>query len=303
MESENYCMDCKKATEIVEDNTSGDTICGECGLVLESWRIEETQEWRNFADDTNDDRDPNRVGQPQGPFLTHSNLVTYISNPNPKPSDVKIFNKKQHDSDAVSKRGLELISNMADSLGLLPTVQHRADEIYVSVEEHKTCRGRKLEAVTAACLFIACRESNVSRTLEELASPFQLKKKEICKAVDLIKKQNKVPMGAVQAAEYVNRFCSSYLGMDKKVVKAIREAVERAEKLDLRRSPKSLLAAIIFMIAQLSHHKKSLRDVSDAVQVAEATIKKSYRDIHPYASTLIPNWFAGQDDISKLSRP
>lgn len=72
-----YCSDCKRNTEVVLDHAAGDTICLECGLVLESYSIDETAEWRSFADDSGDGADPDRVGGPVDPLLNE--LVTVIA--------------------------------------------------------------------------------------------------------------------------------------------------------------------------------------------------------------------------------
>lgn len=194
---------------------------------------------------------------------------------------------------------------MASQLGIVLSVEHRAADIFKSIEQQKSCKGRKLEAIVAACLFIACRESKVSRTLKEFTTlPYELKEKDIYKAVDLIRQQVEVETGAVGAIEFVARFCS-HLGLERRVVKAVREVVERADKLDLRRSPKSLLGAIIYMVSQVcgDGNKRSVGDVSLAVEVAQSTIKKCYKDIYPYASTLIPRWFASDGDIKRLECP
>ncbi|KAK2643492.1 hypothetical protein Ddye_025255 [Dipteronia dyeriana] len=310
MEGDSYCLECKQATEIVVDNMLGDTICTECGLVLETWNIQGTMEWRTFSDDNNknnsSNRDPNRVGKAENPLLNYVNLITHISD-NPKPSDASkcttVLPSKRlhdHDPDGVLIRRLKIIADMADRLALPQTIEHRAGEIYKFVEEHRICGGRKLDAVLAACLSIACRESKLSRTLKEFTTvvPNGVREKEINKAVVLIRKRLDVQMGAVQASEYVKRFCS-YLGImkNKKTVQAVHEAVDRAEELDIRTNPKSVLAAIIYMIIQVSDDKKSLGDISIAAKVAESTIKKSYEDLYPYASRIIPNWFANEEDI------
>uniref|UniRef100_A0A2N9EW33 TFIIB-type domain-containing protein n=1 Tax=Fagus sylvatica TaxID=28930 RepID=A0A2N9EW33_FAGSY len=59
--SDAYCSDCKRQTEVVFDHSAGDTVCSECGLVLESHSIDETSEWRTFANESGDN-DPVRVG-------------------------------------------------------------------------------------------------------------------------------------------------------------------------------------------------------------------------------------------------
>lgn len=44
-----YCKDCNISTVIVFDRATGDTICSECGLVLDSHYIDEKADWRTFT--------------------------------------------------------------------------------------------------------------------------------------------------------------------------------------------------------------------------------------------------------------
>lgn len=79
--SDAFCSDCKRQTEVVFDHSAGDTVCSECGLVLESHSIDETSEWRTFANESGDN-DPVRVGGPSNPLLTDGGLSTVIAKPN-----------------------------------------------------------------------------------------------------------------------------------------------------------------------------------------------------------------------------
>ncbi|ONM39045.1 Transcription initiation factor IIB-2 [Zea mays] len=79
--SDSYCPDCKKQTEVAFDHSAGDTVCTESGLVLEAHSVDETSEWRTFANESNDN-DPVRVGGPSNPLLTDGGLSTVIAKPN-----------------------------------------------------------------------------------------------------------------------------------------------------------------------------------------------------------------------------
>jgi len=79
--SDAFCTDCKRQTEVVFDHSAGDTVCSECGLVLDSHSIDETSEWRTFANESGDN-DPVRVGGPTNPLLTDGGLSTLIAKPN-----------------------------------------------------------------------------------------------------------------------------------------------------------------------------------------------------------------------------
>lgn len=79
--ADSFCPDCKRPTEVVFDHSAGDTVCSECGLVLEAHSIDETSEWRTFANESADN-DPVRVGGPSNPLLADGGLSTVISRPN-----------------------------------------------------------------------------------------------------------------------------------------------------------------------------------------------------------------------------
>ncbi|KAL7166835.1 hypothetical protein ACSBR2_037498 [Camellia fascicularis] len=91
-------------------------------------------------------------------------------------------------------------------------------------------------------------------------------KKEVGRAKEYIVKQlelemgQSVEMGTIHAGDFMRLFCSN-LGMNNQAVKAAQEAVQKSEELDIRRSPISIAATIIYIVTQLSDDKKPLKDV------------------------------------------
>uniref|UniRef100_A0A0D3BAJ4 TFIIB-type domain-containing protein n=1 Tax=Brassica oleracea var. oleracea TaxID=109376 RepID=A0A0D3BAJ4_BRAOL len=167
--SDAFCSDCKKHTEVVFDHSAGDTVCSECGLVLESHSIDETSEWRTFANESGDN-DPVRVGGPTNPLLADGGLTTVISKPNGSSGDFLSSSLgRWQNRGSNPDRGLivafKTIATMADRLGLVATIKDRANEIYKRVEDQKSSRGRNQDALLAACLYIACRQEDKPRTV------------------------------------------------------------------------------------------------------------------------------------------
>lgn len=308
-----YCPECKRGTEVVFDHSAGDTVCSECGLVLESHSIDETSEWRTFANDSGDN-DPVRVGGPTNPLLADGGLSTVISKPNGSTGDflsssLGRWQNRGSNPDRSLIQAFKAIATMSDRLGLVATIKDRANEIYKKVEDQKPLRGRNQDAILAACLYIACRQEDKPRTVKEICSVANgATKKEIGRAKEFIVKQLEVEMGqsmemgTIHAGDFLRRFCS-HLGMTNQAVKAAQEAVQKSEELDIRRSPISIAAAVIYIITQLSDDKKLLKDISLATGVAEGTIRNSYKDLYPYASRLIPSWYAKEEDIKNLCSP
>ncbi|KAI3909720.1 hypothetical protein MKW98_014137, partial [Papaver atlanticum] len=77
---ESYCSDCKSVKAVISDHSTGDTICCDCGLVLEAYLIDEKSEWRTFSDEPANN-DPHRVGDKSNPLLSNIGLTTLISMP------------------------------------------------------------------------------------------------------------------------------------------------------------------------------------------------------------------------------
>ncbi|KAI5018721.1 hypothetical protein ZWY2020_043609 [Hordeum vulgare] len=276
-----YCPECHRATEVVLDHATGDTICTECALVLDAHYIDECSEWRNFADDGGgDDRDPSRVGASGDPFL-NAKLSTVIVYSN-KPSATGVaanalprMSVRDADASAASENtlvdGFRGIADMADRLGLVATIRDLAKETFKKLYDAKgSPRGRKRDAVYAACLYIACRNLGMPRTYKELAS-------EDGQVMDI---------GVVSASDYLRRFCSR-LGLGNQEVRDAKEAVRKVEEgLDVRRNPESVAAAIIYMVVQRAGAGRSVKDVSVATGVAEGTIKEAHKDLTPHAQML-----------------
>ncbi|KAL2485481.1 Transcription initiation factor IIB-2 [Abeliophyllum distichum] len=257
---------------------------------------------------------PVRVGGPMNPLLGDSVLSTVISKPNGSTGDYLTsslgrWQTRGSNPDRSLIQAFKTIATMADRLGLVATIKDRANEIYKKVEDQKPLRGRNQDAILAACLYIACRQEDKPRTVKEICSVANgATKKEIGRAKEFIVKQleiemgQSIEMGTIHAGDFLRRFCS-HLGMTNQAVKAAQEAVQKSEELDIRRSPMSIAAAVIYIITQLSDDKKLLRDIAPATGVAEGTIRNSYKDLYSYTSRIVPSWYATEDAIRHLPSP
>ncbi|KAL6184877.1 hypothetical protein ACLB2K_046276 [Fragaria x ananassa] len=288
-----YCFECRFQTDVVFDHSTGDAVCNNCGLVLESNYIEETNEWRTFADADDNSHDPIRVGAATNPLLSCGGLSTVMA----KPSG-KVLHAPIRDPDQGLMMAFKTIETMCDRLGLVSTIKNRANEMYKTLEDQKCSKGgRNQDALLAACLYIACKQEDKPRTLNEIFSIANgATKKEIGRAKEYIMKQLKLSEKTLQEAQsngdYMRRFCSA-LGLNNQAIKAAQEAVLKSQEFDIRRSPVSIAAAVIYMITQLSDDSKKmpLKDIIDVTGVAPATIKNSYKDLSPHVSEIIPNWY------------
>ncbi|XP_071705781.1 transcription initiation factor IIB-2-like [Rutidosis leptorrhynchoides] len=298
-----WCSDCKSMTEVEFDHITGDTVCRECALVIESNSIDETREWNTYPNDSGDNN-PVRVGVPTNVLLNHGGLLTVIAKPDGVTSSSSLgrLQNRTSNPDRSLISAFETIATMSDRLGLVEMIKNRANEIYKDFEDKNSMRGRNVVAILAACLHIACHEEGNPHTLNEICSAANgPTKKDIGRAKEEIVKQLGLEMGEpTHSADFVRRFCFN-LGMTNRAVNAAQESAQESKKIDLRRSPNSIAAAVISVVTQLSDDKKSIKDVSLVTGVSEGTIRDTFKDLYPHLSKIIPAWYAQEKDIKNLT--
>lgn len=80
------------------------------------------------------------------------------------------------------------------------------------VDDEKLLKGKSVEAIKAACIYIACREHNSTRTFKEICNLTRVSKKEIGRCFkQLLPNLAEHTFAATQAVTldaYVYRFCS-----------------------------------------------------------------------------------------------
>ncbi|MBA0814315.1 hypothetical protein Gohar_020154 [Gossypium harknessii] len=284
-----FCSTCEIDTETIIDHRAGYNLCSRCGSVLEISPFDEIPDLPIFSDS---DENYDEFEYP----LFEIDMSTWGPSLN---------SKDQKNVKTPLKKSLKLLAVMGDRLRLTKELKERAAEIYNMVDYYRACRGRSLNSIVAACFFIACKESGSSRTLSEIAKAADgVSRKSINRTAESIKKQLEVETWKVQPGDLIERLCSN-LGLGNQAIKAVKEAVERTEYLDIRRSPKTVLAAIIYMVIQLSHDKEPapVKDIAKVMEVTEITIRKSFKDISIFGSKLIPDWYAKEEDIKKIPVP
>lgn len=291
---------------MVEDPRAGDLICTQCGLVVGERLIDVGTEWRSFSDERSGN-DPSRVGAPENPLLSSSDLTTSIAvSFGGSDGDRALANaqrKLASSSDRQMTQALMLIREMSDKINLARSIQDRAAKRFKEVLESKALRGRSQEAQAAACLYIACREEGVPRTFKEICAVSKVSKKEIGRCFRLITKTLETNLELITSADFMSRFCGN-LSLPYPVQVAATRIAKKAVEMDLvaGRSPISIAAAAIFMASQAGSEKRNAKEIGEIAGVAEDTVRQTYRLLLPKATELFPAEFRFDTPIDQLPR-
>jgi len=306
------CSDHPYAT-LIEDY--GYATCPECGLVVEDRPINESSEWRNFSNQVKNatkNKDMSRVGDIVNPFLGGTDLSTVIEEnhrkTSRKPDGFSKHNRRtMSNTNRVLKNAFEDITSMCDRINITTDIKEAANVLFKKVYESKKMRGHKNDAITAACLLIACREKKAPRSFKEIVAISGVSEKHIYKTLKKIRWSVKIKVKHqiynFNTSDYADRFCGK-LGLPFKLRKVAKMVAKNATEKNLvqNRTPLSVLATAIFLVAQASGHQITEQQVGNVTGVAESTIRATYREIVPHTRQLFPANFNFAISFDKVAK-
>ncbi|KAI9778904.1 MAG: transcription initiation factor IIB [Candelina submexicana] len=325
------CRECKEIPpNIVEEFSSGDMVCGSCGLVLGDRIVDTRSEWRTFSNDDQGNDDPSRVGDGANPLLNGSQLQTSISfgdGGSGRSRDLhRAQNKSTHDKSTQSLlAAYKQIGAYCDVYQISKTASDTAKQYYKQVDDAKAFKGKTQDAIIAGCLFIACRQNKVPRTFREIYALTKVSKKDIGRSFKALEKffatQNNIAPAnsgasptanatdsyaattSTRAQELCVRYCNQ-LGLKMQCEKVSAALAEKIAELGALagRSPLSVAAACIYMTSYLMKHPRTAKDISNVAGVSDGTIRTAYKVLYGARDKLIdPDWIKdGKGDMKLL---
>lgn len=317
------CKDCKEdPPNLVEEFSSGDMVCGSCGLVLGDRIVDTRSEWRTFSNDDQGNDDPSRVGDGANPLLNGSQLQTTIAFGDGSARSRDLLRAQGKSSTDKATKGLlaayKEIGAHCDAVNIPKNVSDTAKHLFKLVDDAKAFKGKSQEAIIAGCIFIACRQCGVPRTFREIYALTKVSKKDIGRTFKALEKffaqdsAGKVAIASAtggmlpstdtyqtttstNAKDLCLRYCSQ-LGLNRQQFVKVSQGL--AEKMstvgDLAgRSPLSVAAACIYMASYLLGKPKTPKEISQVAGVSDGTIRTAYKYLYQERERLIePDWIA-----------
>ena len=287
------CPECA-SRNLTRDETRGELVCDDCGLVLEDNVIDQGAEWRVFSPEQGDQRA--RTGAPMTVMLHDKGLSTDIDWQNKDYSGKSInsryrsqfyrmrkWQKRSRVSNATERNlamALAELDRMASRLELPKTVREAAAVNYKKAVDKRLIRGRSIEGVAAASLYAACRQCGVPRTLDEIGQASRTGRKEIGRTYRFMVRELKMKILPTGPEDYISRFCSG-LGLDSEVEAKAHELIKAAQEKELTsgRGPTGIAASIIYIASVLCGKRRTQREVAEVAGVTEVTIRNRYKEL------------------------
>ncbi|MHB9285976.1 transcription initiation factor IIB [Halobacteriales archaeon Cl-PHB] len=286
------CPEC--GGRLATDAEHGETVCEECGLVVEEDEIDPGPEWRAFDSKEKDEK--SRVGAPTTQMMHDKGLSTNIgwqdkdaygnalsSRQREKMQRLRTWNERFRTRDSKErnlKQALGEIDRMASALGLPENVRETASVIYRRALDEDLLPGRSIEGVATSSLYAAARQAGTPRSLDEISNVSRVEKDEIARTYRYVVRELNLEIQPADPESYVPRFASD-LDLSEEVERRARQLLQNAKQKGVHsgKSPVGLAAAAVYAASLLTNEKITQSEVSEVANISEVTIRNRYHEL------------------------
>ena len=297
------CPECT-SKNLVHDNDTGETICGDCGLVVYEQMMDKGPEWRAFTSEEKASR--SRVGMPTSYSIHDKGLSTVISQVDrdafgrklPMSTRLQMWRLRKwqirsrvHSSvDRNLAHAMAELERLSSMVSISPPIKEKAAVVYRKALDKGLVRGRSINSVAAAALYAACRKSGSPRSLSEIAKASLVNKKDVARCYRLLLQELDFHMPISDPLTYVSKIAEK-TGISGKTqgaaIAILREA--RQKRFSAGKDPMGLAAAALYIACLQNAEKNTQEDISKASGVTEVTVRNRYKDLIKQLRIEIPD--------------
>jgi transcription initiation factor TFIIB len=297
------CPECD-SSNLVHDYDTGETVCGDCGLVVYEQMMDKGPEWRAFTQEEKASR--SRVGVPTSYSVHDKGLSTAISQVDrdafgrklPLSTRLQMWRLRKwqirsrvHSSiDRNLAQAMAELDRLSDKVYIPPPIKEKAAVTYRKALDKGLVRGRSIAAIAAAALYAACRGTGTPRTLREIAEASLVDKKDVARCYRLLLRELEVHMPIADPLTYVSKIAER-TGISGRTqglaIQILREA--RRKRAAAGKDPMGLAAAALYIACLQNNEKKTQKDIAEAAGVTEVTVRNRYKTLKKQLKLELPD--------------
>ena len=293
------CPECRSS--LVDDVQNGEIICSGCGVVVDDQIADCGPETisSNLEDKMKLARATGQTTYSQHDLGITTEISISSKDFSGKTINHEVKNQMNHlrkwqqrvrVSTPKERRLANVLAKMGEtceSLNLSKNVLETTSMIYRNLDGHIEVKGKSVACITAATIYMACKQCNVVRSLEEIIQGI-VPAKDVKSKTKLAARYYRtmvMEMGAIKAPVLtMDKYISKIANMTQTEVRVERLALEIAEKtkdssISDGKSPNGIAAAYLYVSSVLLGQNVLQRDVSSIAGVTEVTIRNRCKEI------------------------
>ncbi|MCY0849573.1 transcription initiation factor IIB [Sulfuracidifex metallicus] len=279
------CPECGEDT-LINDPTTNQRVCTSCGYVDEEQLIDTGPEWRAYTQ--RDRLNKERIGAPLSDSIHDRGLTTRLD-VSSKNRYISMKLKRIHEKTRVSNSDkklvtlLSILNDQSAKMGLPDYVKNTASTILRKLVATKAANRIDKNTLVAASLYQACKINQIPRHHQEFKDKFSLERNEFWKAIKKVQSIKQISpdlKSKIKPNEYIPMVNTS-LNLPQTVATKASQLVEKMyeDGMSSGKGYLALSAAAVYLISTLMDKKKTQKEIADALNITEVTIRNRYKDI------------------------
>ncbi|MFX0080631.1 MAG: transcription initiation factor IIB family protein [Candidatus Hodarchaeota archaeon] len=276
----NLCPECGGSIIFIEKK--GETVCGQCGLIINERLVDNYHSGkRAYTNQEKNNRE--QTGAPISILLPDMGLSTVIDKNKITNPDLKRA-AKWNTRITWQKRNLLIASTelkrISSNINLPNHVREEAMRLYIEAFKRKLLRGRSINAMVAACLYLACRKKDIPRTLQEILKEASVTAKDVRRCISVLTRELNFKTQSTDPIALVPRYISD-LELDseievltKKILKTYISNFSISGK-----DPKGLCAGAIYLACRIKDLEITQQQIVSSIGVTEVTLRSRYKEL------------------------
>ncbi len=282
------CPECG-CSDVIMDTRTGEKICKKCGLVISDYHVDNRHEWRSLDQDEIEKKA--RTGAPATYLIHDKGLSTEVgwsqkdkkkiaSNQRAQYYRLMRWQKRLDSNSQTLATGLSKIDRVASHLHLPKNVREASSLLYRKVVDKNMIKGRSIDSIISACLYIVCRQTHYSRTLDEITKAAHTDRIEVGKVYRVILRELNIKLRPPNPIEYVPRFASA-LSLPESVQLQAETILKELMDSNIKcgRNPVAIAAASLYIASTISGESRTQREISKVANTSEVTLRNRCREL------------------------
>lgn len=276
---------------LVTDSLRGEILCSRCGSVLAD-RVEDAgPDQRSFT--LEEYSQNSRTGLATTLSIHDKGLSTVIGSSDKDAAGNSIssymkyaFNRlrtwdsrsKANSTDRNLRSAFVIMEGVQSKLEVSDTVVERAAYLYRKAVAKKIIRGRTITGMVLSALYVACREANVPRTLQDVAKAGNISFKDLSRSYRVLVKSLELQVDAFNPVEFVSRI-GTLVGFSEKSKRDALDLINKAREKGVTdgKNPVSMAATAIFLSGLVNKEKATQKNIAKVSGVSSVTIRNLSR--------------------------
>jgi len=287
------CDDCPECGGLVHTN-SIETVCDDCGLIINDQPIDHGPEWVAF------DQAERTARKRTGPALTPTRHDWGLSSEigldwtdangtalsGRKRSQINRLRREHHRGRWATKadqnlaHGFSEVRRIVSILELSQSLRDQACRLYRTAAGEDLIRGRSIEAMAAASVFAVCRCTGLPQAFEEVGAAAAVAPTRVQNAFRVLNRDLSLPTIPVEPPEYVPKVASA---VDASPVVQQRAAHLAGQVVRAGVSngcnPAGIAAACVYQAAQERFEHVTQEALADAAAVTTSTVRRRWKEL------------------------